>query len=148
MWRYFAPAAHAALRAIADAVERRTGLEAVLSLGGTELDEAAVAELERPGVRVERWVDQAAVLRESDAFITHCGLNSVHEACLHGVPMISRPFFSDQPGMAARWTSSGSRSRSPRRRRRTTSTTRSTVSSPLRPPWTRRSRSPAIASSR
>ena len=32
--------------------------------------------------------------------MTHHGLNSTHEAVLHRVPMISYPFFSDQPGLA------------------------------------------------
>src|SRR5690606_29333751 len=34
--------------------------------------------------------------------VTHHGLCSTHEAVFHEVPMISQPFFWDQPGLAAR----------------------------------------------
>ena len=34
--------------------------------------------------------------------MTHHGLNSTHEAIFSRVPMISYPFFSDQPGLAER----------------------------------------------
>jgi len=102
VWRYWAAEAHAALRAVAGVVERSSGMQAVLSVGGYPLDDAAMAELERPNVRVMRWADQWEELREADAFFTHCGLNSSHEACFHRVPMIAYPFFGDQPGLAAR----------------------------------------------
>jgi len=42
------------------------------------------------------------VLEEADLFVTHHGLNSTHEAVFHRVPMISYPFFGDQPGLARR----------------------------------------------
>jgi UDP:flavonoid glycosyltransferase YjiC (YdhE family) len=97
-WRYYAAEALAALAAVGEAARRR-GIEAVLSLGGAQVDGAA---LEAPGVRVERWLDQLGLLREADAFVTHCGIHSVHEACLLGVPMIAYPCFGDQPGLAVR----------------------------------------------
>lgn len=98
-WRYYVPAALGALRAVAAAVGRRPGVEAVISLGGAGLD---AAELARPNVRVERWVDQREQLAVADAFITHSGLNSTHEALFHRVPMVSYPIFGDQPGLSAR----------------------------------------------
>jgi len=94
VWRYHAAEAYAALQAVADAVRRRERLEAVLSLGGAELGAAAVAALESPRVSVTRWLDQFEQLRHADAFVTHCGINSV--------PMIGYPCFGDQPGMAVR----------------------------------------------
>lgn len=100
-WRYYPDQCHAALRAVAEAARAR-GLEAVLSLGGTDVDERTIAALEAPNVRVARWLDQFEELRSADVFVTHCGRHSVHEACLLGVPMIAYPCFGDQPGMAAR----------------------------------------------
>jgi UDP:flavonoid glycosyltransferase YjiC (YdhE family) len=54
----------------------------------------------RPNVAVVRTVDQWRVLSECDVFVTHQGLNSTHEAIFHRVPMISYPFFWDQPALA------------------------------------------------
>lgn len=43
-------------------------------------------------------VDQLAVLASGgvDAFVSHCGLNSVHEALHFGVPIVAVPFLGDQ----------------------------------------------------
>ena len=89
IWRYDSREALAALEAIATA------------LGGATPDPARVAALARPNVKVERYVDQWSVLREANVFVTHQGLNSTHEAIFHGVPMLSYPFFWDQPALAA-----------------------------------------------
>ena len=101
-WRYYVPEALGTLRAVAAAVARRSDAEAVISLGGAGLDAAAMAELERPNVRVQGWVDQREQLAVADAFVTHSGLNSTHEALFHRVPMVSYPLFADQPGLSAR----------------------------------------------
>ena len=47
-------------------------------------------------------MDQRKVLAEADVYVTHHGLNSTHEAIFHRVPMISYPFFWDQPALAAK----------------------------------------------
>jgi MGT family glycosyltransferase len=99
IWRYFEAIACAGLSVIATALAERD-VEVVMSLGNHPLDPAAVARLERPNVRVERYVDQWSVLADADVFITHHGLNSTHEAIFHQVPMISYPFFGDQPAQA------------------------------------------------
>ena len=51
---------------------------------------------------MEKRVNQWAVLGEADLFVTHHGLNSTHEAIFNRVPMLSYPFFWDQPGLAAK----------------------------------------------
>lgn len=43
----------------------------------------------------------------TDAFFTHHGMNSTHEAIFHRVPMVSYPFFWDQPGLAHKCQSFG-----------------------------------------
>lgn len=101
-WRYFSDEAIAALAAVASAAERRPELAVTISLGGADVTEDEIGALRRPGVSVRRWVDQRRVLARSDLFITHHGLNSTHEGVWHGVPMISHPFFWDQPALAAR----------------------------------------------
>lgn len=47
-------------------------------------------------------VDQIAVLRKADIFITHCGMNSVSEALYYGIPLIMLPQTSEQRGVANR----------------------------------------------
>jgi N-glycosyltransferase len=101
VWRYYEAEALGALTAIADGVAALPDVAALISLGGWE--RAALApQLRRATVRVEGYVDQLRVLRDATLFVTHHGLNSTHEAVLHQVPMLSYPFFGDQPAMAAR----------------------------------------------
>jgi MGT family glycosyltransferase len=101
VWWYFADAAIAALQSVVQA-HRGTDAEVVISLGNHPLDDEARASLAAPGVRVLDYVDQPAVLDEADVFVTHHGINSTHEAIVAGVPMISYPFFGDQPDLARR----------------------------------------------
>jgi MGT family glycosyltransferase len=102
VWRHHAAQALAALEVIARALSAIERVRALISLGGYDASPATIAALQRPNVRVETHVDQWEILRESDVFITHQGLNSTHEAIFHRVPMISHPFFWDQPGLARR----------------------------------------------
>lgn len=98
IWRHYADIAIAALTAIADGVAALPDAELVVSLGrsGNALSSTP------PNVTVLDYVDQDAILREADVFISHQGMNSTHEAILHTVPMISYPFFWDQAPLAAK----------------------------------------------
>jgi UDP:flavonoid glycosyltransferase YjiC (YdhE family) len=102
VWRYYAREAIATLRSISVAVARRPRTFALVSLGRASLAGELVAELQGGRVRVMSYVDQPRVLAQADAFITHHGLNSTHEAVFHRVPMLSHPFFWDQPALAQR----------------------------------------------
>ena len=99
VWRYWAAEALAALACISDVLGGLEGTRTLISLGGAEVDARA---LSRPNVSVEPHVNQWGALRDADVFITHQGMNSTHEAIFNRVPMISYPFFADQPGLAAK----------------------------------------------
>ena len=99
IWRYYAPQALAAIARLAEALHKR-GARALISLGHYPASPAERRPLELPGVRALRYVDQWGALRDADCFVTHHGLNSTHEAIYHRVPMLSYPFFGDQPEMA------------------------------------------------
>jgi UDP:flavonoid glycosyltransferase YjiC (YdhE family) len=101
VWRYWPAEALDALATIAAALAPRD-VRVLVSLGGADVDDEAVRAIAQPNVTVERWVDQWRVLRDADAVVTHHGLNSTHEAIYNEVPMISYPFFSDQPALARR----------------------------------------------
>jgi len=101
IWHYYTAEALRALAVIADALASRDDVEALISLGGAERS-AHAAALTRHNVQVEGYVDQWQVLRDATLFITHHGLNSTHEAVFQRTPMLSYPFFADQPEMALR----------------------------------------------
>jgi MGT family glycosyltransferase len=102
VWRYFETEALRALAVIAGALGARDDARAVISLGGHPVAPAARAQLERANVEIVDYVDQWRVLQDASVYLTHQGLNSTHEAIYHLVPMISHPFFVDQPGLATR----------------------------------------------
>ncbi|MGN0997729.1 MAG: macrolide family glycosyltransferase [Candidatus Ventricola sp.] len=81
-------------------VEALAGLEAVLSVG-EQVDIASLGALPE-GIRVYPRVDQMQTLAQSDVFITHCGMNSVQESLLCGVPMVLFPQHSEENAVAAR----------------------------------------------
>ncbi len=100
IWSYYEAEALSAMTAVADALAALPDTTALISLGSWERASLA-SRLTRPNVRVDGYVDQMRVLRDATVFVTHHGLNSTHEAIVHGVPMVSYPFFGDQPHMAA-----------------------------------------------
>ncbi len=58
---------------------------------------------ERPeNISVFPQVDQMAVLQQADAFVSHCGMNSVSESLYFGVPLVLLPQTSEQRGVAER----------------------------------------------
>jgi MGT family glycosyltransferase len=101
IWRYYEAEALDALEVLSNALSDRDDAVALVSLGCWGTVESA-ARLARRNVRIESYVDQWRVLGEASVFLTHHGLNSTHEAIFHQTPMISYPFFGDQPGLAQR----------------------------------------------
>lgn len=101
IWRYWMAEALQALEAIATAAQD-LGSHLVIGLGGATISAAAREALQSRGAVVHDVADQWSALRNADVFITHHGLGSTHEAVACEVPMLSLPFFWDQPGLARR----------------------------------------------
>lgn len=55
-----------------------------------------------PSFSVFPYVDQLAVLAQTDVFLTHCGMNSVNESLYCGVPMVLYPQHSEETAVANR----------------------------------------------
>lgn len=79
--------------------------ELILSVGKS-VDPASLGTLP-PHVTAAQHVDQMAVLADCDAFLTHCGMNSVSEALYCGVPLVLFPQTAEQQGVANRTTQLG-----------------------------------------
>ena len=58
-------------------------------------------------IQVYPYVDQLDVLAKTDAFITHCGMNSVSESLYMAAPMVLYPQTSEQYAVARRVTEIG-----------------------------------------
>ena len=82
-----------------------TDYQVIMSIG----DMVDVNELgEIPAnISVHSHVDQIAVLAKADAFLSHCGMNSVNESLYYGVPLVMYPQTSEQGGVANRVTQVG-----------------------------------------
>jgi MGT family glycosyltransferase len=102
LWRYMEDEALALLEALADSLAELQGVRAEISLGNRDLAASRRRSLERRNVAVRDYVDLRSRLAEVDALVTHHGLNSTHEAIYAEVPMVSAPFYADQPHLAAR----------------------------------------------
>ncbi len=100
IWRFFGAQALDALRSISQCLADRADVHALVSLGGADIADEVRREIERPNVSVADYVDQWHVLADADAFVTHHGLNSTHEAIATTTPMISYPWWWDQPSLA------------------------------------------------
>lgn len=101
VWWYFKEAAVAALLALVDQLGG-SGREVTISLGSQPLEESVCRKLTRYNTRLIGYADQWRELSTADVFVTHHGLNSTHESIFIGTPMLSYPFFGDQPRMARR----------------------------------------------
>jgi len=77
-----------------------TPYQVILSVG-SQVDPGVFGDLP-DNVQVYPYVDQIAVLQKTDAFLTHCGMNSATEALYYGVPLVMLPKTSEQKGVAAR----------------------------------------------
>ena len=69
------------------------GRRVILSIG--RLDPAALGPLP-DGVSAHAHVDQLAVLRRADLFVTHAGFNGVQEGLAAGVPLLMCPLMFEQ----------------------------------------------------
>ncbi len=101
IWTYFEAEALSLIETISATLSATSNTRTVVSLGNRgPFDRARL--MARPNVRIERYVDQWRALRGATLSVTHQGLNSTHEAIYHRTPMISYPFFGDQPALAKR----------------------------------------------
>lgn len=88
----------ATYRAACDLAAQRPGWRVILQVGG-RTDPATVTATDGsvpPNVEVYPWIDQVAVLQETDVFVTHAGMGGSSEAMLTGTPVVTAPQAADQ----------------------------------------------------
>jgi MGT family glycosyltransferase len=102
VWRYWPAECLAATQEIVAALGAMPKVGAIVSLGAAAKGAESIRAAAGPNVSVVEYVDQWEVLGEADAFLTHHGLRSTHEAIFNRVPMVSYPVFWDQPALAER----------------------------------------------
>ena len=80
--------------------------QVVLSVGSQvdikQLENYVIKSKGKAQFHVFPYVNQIAVLKKADAFITHCGMNSVSEALYFKVPLVMYPQTNEQKGVAFR----------------------------------------------
>lgn len=86
-------------RACIDALAGRG--RTVVIAAGHRTDRSAIGPIPT-GVHVVPFAPQLELLARAELFVTHGGMNSVHEALWHGVPMVVFPQAADQPVVGAR----------------------------------------------
>ena len=83
-----------------------SGYQVVLSVGSQvdirQLEDYVTKSESKAQFHVLPYVDQIAVLEKADAFLTHCGMNSVSEALYFQVPLVMYPQTNEQKGVAFR----------------------------------------------
>lgn len=79
---------------------RDSDMDVIMSVGN-EIDILELGVVPS-NFQIEKRVNQIEVLQKADAFITHCGMNSVNEALYHEVPLILFPQTAEQGGVAYR----------------------------------------------
>lgn len=77
-----------------------TGYQVIMSVGEL-VDMEGLGALPE-NISVFPSVDQIAVLAEADAFLSHCGMNSVNESLYYQVPLVMYPQTAEQGGVATR----------------------------------------------
>lgn len=75
-----------------------SGYQVILSLGSSRMDLGTLPEQ----FQVYDTVDQMAVLKIADVFVTHCGMNSASEGLYHEVPLVLVPQTPEQTAVALR----------------------------------------------
>lgn len=79
---------------------RDMDVDAILSVG-SDTDVPSLGALPQ-NVQAFQRVDQMEVLSRADVFLTHCGMNSAHEALYLGVPLVMFPQTGEQKAVARR----------------------------------------------
>lgn len=82
-------------------VRQLAGTDWTLVLATGRLPVSALGTLPA-NVQAHQWIPQREVLAHADVFLTHAGMNSVHEALLAGVPMLLAPRSREQRRTARR----------------------------------------------
>ena len=77
-----------------------TPYQVILSVGDV-VDRSRFGDLPE-NISVYPRVDQMAVLRQTDVFLSHCGMNSVNESLYYEVPLVMFPQTAEQGGVARR----------------------------------------------